>query len=182
MKNIYEIQYQGLLWVNVTKQEEKSLSVVQKRFGLHDQEIQECLPSFQRPKFVKRANYHFMVLHFPVFDRKTRRLGFTEVDFFLSNNSLITVHDNKLPVIENFFNECKKSQEIFGQYSHGTASGVFFELLNRLLSAIFPILLHVTEDINSVDQVLFTKNPDKKMVEEILRLKNSANQAHVRHG
>lgn len=173
MKNINEIQNNGLLWVNVTQPEEKLLRSLQKRFQLEDQEIKESMPSFQRPKFVKRADYYFMILHFPVFDKKTRRLGFTEVDFFLNGHSLITVHDNKLPVIENFFNECQRNQETKAGFFQGTAAHLFFEVLDRLLDSIFPILLHVNDDITSVDKVLFTKIPDRKMAEEILRLKTN---------
>lgn len=173
MKNANEIQNNGFLWVNVTQPDEKVLRAMQKRFQLADQEIKESLPSFQRPKFIKRDGYYFMVLHFPVFDRKTRRLGFTEVDFFLNGQSLITVHDNSLPVIESFFNECQKNAEVRDKYFQGTAAHVFFELLNRLLDSIFPILLHINDDINSVDKILFTKVPDRKMAEEILRLKTN---------
>lgn len=171
MKHINEIQYNGLLWVNITKPEEKILKSVQKRFGLNDQEVKESMPSFQRPKFIKRDNYYFLVLHFPVFDRVSRRLGFTEVDFFLSGTSLITVHDNSLPVLEDFFAQCAKKAEAQNAFFKGTAAHVFFELLNRLLESIFPILLHVNEDISSIDKILFTRIPDRKMAEEILRLK-----------
>ena len=173
MKNINEIQNNGLLWVNVTQPDEKVLRAVQKRFNLADQEIKESMPSFQRPKFIKRDGYYFMVLHFPVFDKKTRRLGFTEVDFFLNGQSLITVHDSSLPVIESFFNECQKDAGVRDMYFKGTAAQIFFELLSRLLASVFPILLHVNDDINSVNKILFTKVPDRKMAEEILRLKTN---------
>lgn len=171
MKNISEIQHNGLLWVNVPQPEEKVLRNLQKRFQLDDQEVSESLPAFQRPKFVKRANYYFLVLHFPVFDRKTRRIGFTEVDFFLNGSTLITVHNNSLPVIDSFFKECQKKEESKSQYFSGTATHIFFELLNRLLQSIFPILMHVNEDISSIDKLLFIRIPDRKMAEEILRLK-----------
>jgi len=173
MKHLYEIQHQGLVWINITKQEENVLRSVQKRFKFFEQEIKESLPPFQRPKIVKRPEYYFMVLHFPVFDKKTRRLDFTEIDFFLNANSLITVHDNKLPVIENFFQECQKNSEIRDKFFKGTAVNLLFELLSRLLEAIFPILLHVNEDISSVDKKLFDRVPDRKMAEEILRLKTN---------
>ena len=172
-KNSNEIQNNGLLWVNIAKQEQKQLLALQKRFNLNDQDIQECLPPFQRPKFVKHDGYYFMVLHFPVFNKTTRRLGFTEIDFFLNGQSLITIHDNSLPVIENLFNECQKNGEAKDKYFQGTAAQLFFELLSRLLDSIFPILLHVNDDINSVDKILFTKMPDRKMAEEILRLKTN---------
>lgn len=173
MKNVNEIQHNGLLWVNVTQSEEKVLRSLQKRFQLDDQEILESLPSFQRPKFVKRGSYYFLILHFPVFDRATRRLGFTEVDFFLNGSTIITVHNNSLPVINEFFNECQKKAESRVGFFTGTSAHIFFELLNRLLESTFPMLLHINEDINSVDSVIFTKIPDRKMAEEILRLKTN---------
>ncbi len=172
MKNINEIQKNGLLWVNVSKPEEKVLLAVQKKFQLADQDVKESLPSFQRPKFVKRDGYYFMVLHFPVFNKITRRLGFTEVDFFLNGQSLITVHDDSLPEIGIFFKECQKGV-VGGQYFQGTAAKLFFELLGRLWEAIVPILLHINDDINWVEKVVFTEVPDRKMAEEILRLKTN---------
>ncbi len=173
MKSVNEIQNKGLIWVNISQPEEKILRSVGKRFQLTDQEIKECLPVFQRPKFVRHEGYYFLVLHFPVFNRTTRRLGFTEVDFFLNGQSLITVHDNSLPIIESFFNECQKNIPARDKYFQGTAAQIFFELLSRLFDSVFPILLHINDDINSIDKILFTKIPDRKMAEEILRLKTN---------
>ncbi len=173
MKNIQEISQNGLLWVNVSKQGEKELAEIKNRFTFFDQDIKESLPPFQRAKIVKRPGYYFMILHFPVFDRETRRLGFTELDFFLSQNVLVTVHNNQISVIESFFNECKKQDAVRAEYFTGTAVHVVFELLSRLLDAIFPILLHVNDDINNVDKKLFRAIPGREMAEEILRLKTN---------
>lgn len=169
-----EVSHNGLLWVNVPEQSEKELHKLQKKFGFDQNDIRESLPPFQRAKIIKRDHYYFMVLHFPVFDRDTRRLGFTEVDFFLSSNLLVTVHNNRLTILDNFFDQCKKDAEFRAQYFSGTAVHVLFELLNKLLEAIFPILLHVNDDINQVDSELFAhKISGRDMAEEILRLKTN---------
>lgn len=173
MKAIREIQYNGLLWINVADQREKELREIQKRFHFMEQDIKESLPPYQRPKIVKRPDYYFMVLHFPVFDRETRRLGFTEIDFFLSGSFLVTVHDNKLAAMEHFFKECQHGDKRREEYFSGTAVHIFFELLSRLLDAIFPSLLHINEDIDSMDKKLFVRLPGEGMAEEILRLKTN---------
>lgn len=173
MKNIYELEHQGVLWVNVTKQGEKELQEIQRRFGFDKLDVMESLPPFQRPKIVKRANYCFMVLHFPIFDRETRRLGYTEVDFFLSQNYLVTVHDNKLLPIDTLFAECRKNMTSRSEFFSTSSAHILFELLTRLLDSIFPILLHVNDDINLVDRKLFTKVSGREMAEEILRLKTN---------
>lgn len=171
-KHIREVQNNGLLWVNITKQGEKELNEVGKRFGFQKGDLLECMPPFQRPKMIKRPEYYFLIFHFPVFDRVTRRLSFTEVDIFISANYLVTVHDSKLPVIEDFFGQCKKGERV-GEYFNGTVAGVFFELLIRLLDSVFPILLHINEDINSVDKKLFGHSPEREIAAEILRLKTN---------
>ena len=173
MRNVRELQHNGLLWVDVGRQTEKYLRMLQKRFGFLEADINESLPPFQRPKIVKRPDYYFMVLHFPVFDRETRRLGFTEIDFFLSGSYLVTVHDGKLLTMENFLEECGKKYGEKEKYFSGTGAHLLFELLSRLLDAIFPILLHVNNDINLVDRKLFAKIPGREMAEEILRLKTN---------
>jgi len=174
MKTASEISRQGILWVNLPEQNDKELRKLQKRFGFCEADIKESLPPYQRAKIIKRDHYYFMVLHFPVFDRQTRRLGFTEIDFFLSDNLLVTAHDNKLPVLEKFFNLCKKDDNVRAQFFAGTAVHILFELLSQLLEAIFPILLHVNEDINEVDGELFAhKISGRDMAEEILRLKTN---------
>jgi magnesium transporter len=173
MKHIHEIIEDGFSWVNVSKQGENELNEIQHRFRLHSEDIKESLPPFQRPKIVKRSDYYFVVLQFPVFDRGTRRLGFTEVDIFLNANYLITIHDNRLPIINSFFNECQANLDMRGEYFSGTMAHVLLELLNRLFESIFPILLHINEDINTVDTKLFTTIPDREMASEILRLKTN---------
>ncbi|KKU26126.1 MAG: Mg2 transporter protein CorA family protein [Candidatus Magasanikbacteria bacterium GW2011_GWA2_46_17] len=173
MKHLHELSHNGLLWVNVTKQKEEVLRAVQKRFGFEEMDIKESLPPFQRPKIAKRRDYYFTVLHFPIFDRESRRLGFTEIDFFLGANYIVTVHDSKIIAIENFFEECEKKEEERTKYFTGTSVHILFEFLSRLLEGVFPILLHVNDDINTVDRRLFTEMSDRQIAEEILRLKTN---------
>jgi magnesium transporter len=173
MKYTASIEEAGLSWFNVIKQTDADLSMLQKRFHLLEQDIEESKPVFQRPKMIKRAHYYFIVLHFPVFDRSTRRLTFTEVDFFLQENVLITIHDNKLFALDNFFKECKKNAETRRIFFSGNGAHLLFELLSRLFEAIFPLLLHVNEDITNVDKALFKDVSGRKTAEEVLRLKTN---------
>lgn len=173
MNHIHEIRQNGLLWINVTKQGEKELEQLGKRFDFQVMDLNECLPPFQRPKLVKRPGYYFLVLHFPVFDRSNRRVRFTEIDIFLNQNYLVTVHDGQLPSIREFFEECSASAEFRTRLFSGTMAQPLFELLARLLDAVLPSLLHINEDINTVDQRLFKESSDREMAGEILRLKTN---------
>jgi magnesium transporter len=173
MKNMEEIQFNGFVWVNITKQGEKELAEIGDRFDFNEKDLDECLPPFQRPKTLKRPHYYFLILHFPIFDRTTRRVSFTEVDFFLSPNFLVTVHDSKLPAIDKFFKECQNDPIRRAKFFSGSMAQVLLKLLSRLLDAVFPSLLHINEDINSVDKSLFDHSNEKNIASEILRLKTN---------
>ena len=174
MKYIQEVEANGLVWVNVSRQHEKELSELGKRFGFERADIAEALPPFQRPKIVKRGHYYLIILHFPIFNRETKRLGFTEVDIFLSSQFFVSFHDGSLPRLESFFAECRKNADVRQRFFDGTAVHIFLEAWSRLCDAIFPSLLHINADINSVDKELFGQlRNEGHMAKEILRLKTN---------
>lgn len=173
MKYISRIEHEGLQWLNVTRQTKKELDELAERFHFLPADLAESTPSFQRPKIVRRTDYYFIVLHFPVFDRDTKRISFTEIDFFLNANYLVTIHNGTLHSLESFFAACAKDADKRDLYFTGTAVHILFALLDTMLEAIFPILLHVNEDINIVDRKLFTRSADRHIAEEILRLKTN---------
>jgi magnesium transporter len=174
MKYFQEVAQNGLVWINVSRQHEKELSELGKRFGFNKADLAEALPPLQRPKIVKRGHYYFIILHFPVFNRENKRLGFTEVDIFLSPTFLVTLHDGSLPAVELFFADCKKNVDIRQRFFEGTSAHLFLEVWFRLCEAIFPSLLHISADINSVDKTLFGHaGEDRRVAKEILRLKTN---------
>jgi len=173
MKYIAQIEHQGLQWVNVTRQTAKELEELARRFHFSSADLAESAPAFQRPKTVRRPGYYFMVLHFPVFDRETKRINFTEIDFYLSANYLVTVHDGALQSLQSFFAACAGEETKRELYFTGTAAHILFELLDAMLEAVFPILLHVNEDISAVDKKLFARSAERHSAEEILRLKTN---------
>lgn len=173
MKYIASTEHEGLQWVNVTRQTKKELDELGRRFHFSSVDLAESTPAFQRPKIVRRPGYYFIVLHFPVFDRETKRLNFTEIDFFLNADYLVTVHDGSLHSLESFFAACAKEEAKRDIHFTGTAAHVLFELLDIMLEAVFPILLHVNEDISAVDRKLFARGAERHIAEEILRLKTN---------
>lgn len=173
MKNFSLIQHSGFTWINVTKPSEKDLRELQKRFDLFDEDIHECMPHTERPKFIKREHYYFIVLHFPRFNRENKRMEFTEVDFFLSPTFLITIHDNTLLPIEAFFKESKRLEKKEIPWFQDSAARILCELWHAIITDIFASMHHVTRDINEVDQRMLTETPTQGLLEEILRLKNN---------
>lgn len=165
------ITTKNLIWVNVTKPGGKQIAYLKKKYNFHSLDLKDCLPPLQRPKLVIRPDYLFMILLFPVYNRKTKEVCPSEVDFFISGNCLVTVHSNKLSPLIDLFKVCqeKSFQE---KYLSGSSGVLLYEILNRLLLDCFPILNRISLNIDEAEKRIFI-GYEKRMVREILIIKRN---------
>jgi len=148
------------------------MKYIEQKFRLHPLHINDCISPVQRPKLDVAPNYLFMVLLFPVYNRRTRKIISSEVDFFINSNTLITIHRGELAPLINFFNLCETTPEQKDKYFIGSPAFLIYELLNRLLSACNPILGNINLNINSIEENIFN-GYEKRMVKEILIAKTN---------
>lgn len=182
MNTIQTIKTKNLTWVNITKPGERQMEYLKKKYNFHSLDLKDCLPPLQRPKLESRSDYLFMILLFPVYNRQVRAVFPSEVDFFISENHLITIHSNELsPLIDLF--ELAQEKSFQEKYLSGSPAVLLYEILNRLLLYCFPILDHININIDRAERKIFT-GYEKKMVREILIIKRDivnfrrAMQAH----
>jgi len=134
--------------------------------------LNDCLSQIQRPKLEATKDYIFMVLLFPVYNRKTRKIISSEIDFFINADYLVVVHRDELTPLINFFNLCKINPEQQEKYFGKNPSVLIHEILNRLFSYCIPILDVLNININSIEEHIF-KGFERKMVNEILIAKTN---------
>ncbi len=130
-------------------------------------DVAEILKVGQRPHLEQRSDYVFLVLLFPVYNRATRGIEPAEVDFFLTEHELITVHDGRLTPMQEALTEMDRHSP-----SLETAMGqgpqlLLLALLERLLSYCNPMLDHISLDIHAIDEQIF-KGSQRQTVREIL--------------
>jgi magnesium transporter len=166
-KTVKIFQAKNFKWVNVIQNTEKEIEYLKKEFGFHPLDLKDCLPPLQRPKLVVRPGYLFMILLFPVFDRKTRILHASEVDFFIAPKKLITVNINELFPLREIFSKCQTKKTNFINLTD-----LLHEILYELLMSCFPMLVHISTDIDNVEAKLRSEF-EKGTITEILRIKTN---------
>lgn len=166
--HIHKLQKNNFTWINVTKPVKAALDQVGRQFNLRPEDVEACLPPLQRPKLIPGPNYLFMILLFPVFNRKTKEIESTEVDFFIGKDFLITVHDNSLIPMRIIFEELEKSKNA-NAFSTGK---ILTEVLDSLFKYCYPILIHISQDIDNVEKRVFEIH-NQKVTFEIMRLKTN---------
>jgi len=172
MKNIREINYNGFRWIDVVDFDQKTGAYLKKNYGFQEANLEDCLSPTQRPKVEKYPGYNFLILLFPIYNRQTRQITPTEIDFFIGKKYLITVHRNESPPIIDTFNICRSNQEKKQEYLKRGSVYLLHHLLNQLYGHCFPMLDHISLGISRVKKSIFSGH-ERKMVQEILFIRQN---------
>lgn len=166
----------NLEWVHVSSNRKREIDILQKRYGFHPIDLEETRPPLQRPKLVVRPDYIFMILLYPVFDRKTRTIYSSEVDFFISKGRLVTVNNDNLEPLKRLFDACKRTDAEAAKVKKlcmvGDVAHLMYSILSEILEEVFPMLLHLNLDIDKIETRLF-RDYEKDLIEELLRVKTN---------
>ncbi len=126
----------------------------------------------QRPKLNIRPDYYFMVLLFPVYNRQTREIKPAEIDIFITKDHLIILHYNQLVPLKDFFKNCKEDKNEKDLYLNDTPAMLLYEILDRIYVSVFPMLDHISLNINAIEKNMFA-GKERQMVKEILIIKRN---------
>lgn len=168
-----------LKWINIFDAGKKEIEYLRKEFNFDISHLHSSLAKTiaQRPMISKSRDYVFMVLHFPMFigDNATT----AEVDFFIGPKLLITINNNSLPSLNDFFNLFKKDGDSFLAFEYESSMILLYEVLEKLINSCYGLLDRTSVDIETVEDIIFAGD-QKKAVSKILSLRrNNINMRRI---
>jgi magnesium transporter len=156
--NIDSISEGKLTWVYMEKPSNNEVKFLKQHFNFHPLNLDDVLSRIQRPKIDEYEDHLFVVLHFPVFDKENRITRPSEVDIFIGENYVVTIHCSAdLKPLAKFFRECQIREESRQTYLGRSSGFLFYHILDRLVNYCFPILGKITESIDDIEDVIFSK-------------------------
>ncbi len=165
--NVRSITECKLTWYYIEKPTPSEVQFLAQHFNFHPLDLEDVLSRIQRPKIDEYEDYLFMVLHFPVFDKGNRITKPSELDIFVGENYVVTVHcAGDLKPLAKFFQECETSKESRERYLGRSSGFLLYHIIDRLVDACFPILDKVTQNIDAVEDIIL-KRPVPETVKEI---------------
>jgi magnesium transporter len=157
-QNIRSITERKLSWFYIEKPTPNEVAFLAQRFHFHPLDLDDVLSRIQRPKIDVYKDYLFMVLHFPVFDKENRITKPSEVDIFIGENYVVTVHcTGDLKPLANFFQECQTNKESRERYLGQSSGFLLYHILDKLVGSCFPILDKVTQNIDDIEDIILTR-------------------------
>ena len=174
MSLINKISTNKLSWINIVDPGQDEINFLRDQYNFHPLNLEDVSVNVhaQRPKIDTHEDYLFLVLQFPVYDDKTNRIRATEVDFFIGKDYLITIHDDKLGPLHDFHKMCREFEHYRHTHMSANPSVLLYQILDRLLDYCFPMMDHISMDIEHVEDNIF-EGKEREMVKEILLIKRN---------
>lgn len=172
MAKVQKINFENFEWTNITNPTEKEMNDLRVQYDFHPLDLADCLSVSHRSKIDVYDEYMFLVFIFPIFNRKTREIESTELNFFISNDYIITVQHGNLAVFNEYFNLFAISPDLRKKYPDRSPEKVAYEVLNKIFLSVLPMVDHVNDDCDNIEKAIFS-GKERKMISEILVIRRN---------
>lgn len=156
----------AVFWLDMNKPTDEELAILDDVFGFHPLAIEDTISYSQRPKIESynhvgdavRQGYFYMVIHGPDLETFREDLRTKELDLFVSERYLVTVHEESHRSITELLARGKADPLVLldpgiDMLLHG--------ILDRLVDNYRPILDHLQEEIDELEEKAVTEpSPD----------------------
>ena len=150
-----ELSAHGLSWIVLDRPTQDEMSALAERFSWHPLDVEDVLSRRQRPKIDEYAEYRFVVLHFPVYDKTIGRLNAAELDVFIGPDYLVTLPNVELLPVTRLFARCSDDEELREQLFSKGSGYLLYHVLDDLFDYCFPILDKIGYKLDRIEDEMF---------------------------
>lgn len=165
------VSHQKFKWIALKKPTEEDIEWLAKNFSFHPLELEESLSLVQRPRIDSYTNYVSLVLQFPAFE--DGKMIASELNAFLGEDYLVTIHNERLDLVDNLFNKCLRSEKEAAYHLKLGPASLLYTLVDQLVDSCTPLLEKMGKNIEMIDRQLFQASA-KDVVEKISLIRRNA--------
>lgn len=163
--NIETVQHGRLTWVNIEKPGPADIEYLRANYDFHPLDLEDCLSKIQRPKIDEYDEYLFLVLHFPVYNKRARVTTPSEVDIFIGEGYVITLHNGDLRPLNQMFKQCLKDEKARADFMGRSSGYLLYQIIDKLVDYCFPILNKIGSNLEEVEDNIFSETAQETVRE-----------------
>ena len=160
-------------WLNLVNPNEEEILSLKKKYKFHTLDLEDCLSESQRPKIDEYEKYLFIILQFPYYNRRTRHIATEQVNIFIGQNYLITIHDGHLDELNKIFEKCKKSPNAKNTFFGESTGYLLYSVISNLFSSSFSITDKIQVTLKHIEQAIFETSHVKDQLFDIMVTKKN---------
>lgn len=155
-----------VFWVDIAAPTEEDVRILTDVFNFHELSVEDALQVSHHPKVEPYDGYLYVILH--GIDSKTARTRFAtrDVDFFLTDRYLVTVHDGQSRSVSQVREMCVRNG---GLLSDGP-SGLMHHIVDTMVDNYRPEIDRLEQRMDRLEREVFTR-ARHDMIRSILTLK-----------
>lgn len=190
--NVQTVSFQGLSFINVCKPTDFEIKYLKNTYYLNPLNLEDYIHRTQIPKIENHRKYSLFVLRFPLFSEnvpqishqygvhlptfytpiKKRRLTSSYVNFFISKEYIVALHDGTLPQINRIFTLCQKTLHSRTEYMSKGSVFLTYKIIDALADDCFPVINEITSTIDKIDKDLEEKQSHKTLEDTSITRRN----------
>jgi magnesium transporter len=163
-------KHNNVTWIDVQHLDRETFDSLQHEYKLHPVHLHESTQKVQHTQVEHEADYLFLVLHFPVLNKRTDRITIGQVGIFLGKHYLITIRTAESPAIHELFTACEQDENNEQYFKQGS-SYVLYVLINKLLASISEMTERVENELDEIEGLVFDNRGSDAHVIGLLRQK-----------
>ncbi len=169
--DVQRLESHGLTWLNIEAPTEVETAWLAEHHEFHPLDLEDVLSRRrQRAKIDEYADYLFIVLHFPRFDKRTGRLQAAELNVFVAEDLVITLPNEPLKPLSALWSRCERSEDAREQYMSKGSGYLLYEIVDTMYDYCFPILDKIGFKLDSIEDELF-EGESEDLVRDISNIK-----------
>jgi magnesium transporter len=158
-------------WVDMEKPTDEELSLLDEVFGFHPLAIEDSIQYSQRPKIESyfhtgdtcREGYFYMVFHGPDLESFREKLRTKELDVFVSERYMVTIHDEKMKSIMEVRQRADSDAHLVLDPG---IDMLLHNILDHLVDHYRPILDYLEETLDELEEQAL-RNPTPELLSHI---------------
>jgi magnesium transporter len=159
---------QDLLWVNFESEPAETCLPILQGFGFHPLAIDDALQEIHSPKLDDWGEYLYIVLNYMDITEHNSQweTKIEELDVFLGENYIITLHDTPIQALKNAWDACDRDPRIL----QDGADHLLYKIADNMVSDYMPTVEKIDDAIDQIEDQVFDR-PSPHTLERLFALK-----------
>ena len=154
------------VWVDLQSPTDDEARVLSEPFGFHELAIEDALREIQTPKIESYADHLYLILHGIDFEAAKHTFATHEVDIFLGEQFLVTVHDDFSRSVARLLEVCPRNDFVLAE---GPAA-LLHRIVDSMVDNYRPEVEKLEARLDDIEDHIFNQ-PTSDDVRQILGLK-----------